>query len=53
MSDFHRDFDGSLDQPIMTWTDLELNAARNDPMLTQFERNQIETHHGPLNDPYL
>ncbi|WP_324665863.1 hypothetical protein [Haloarcula sediminis] len=53
MTEFHRDFDGSLDEPIELWTNLELTDARMDPMLTQYEQSQIEMHHGPLNDPYL
>ncbi|WP_324665854.1 hypothetical protein [Haloarcula sediminis] len=52
MSNSHRDFDGSLKEPIMSWGDMEYVDARADPTLTKWERSQIERVHGPLNDPY-
>lgn len=52
MKDFHRDFHGNLDEPIITWNSLQLDAARQDMLLTEFEKSQIEMHH-TLDDPYL
>jgi hypothetical protein len=52
MTDFHRDIHGNLDEPIINWTELELDAARRDPMLNEFERAQIEQFH-TLEDPYF
>jgi len=38
--------DGQLVDPIIM-TDIELESARNDPLLSEWEEAQIESVHGP------